>query len=55
MTPAVHDHDATDTFDPTCQRCRDGWQAAFDQAQCAYLEAEFAVGKTGPTEGDRMT
>jgi hypothetical protein len=55
MSAATHDHDATDWFDPTCQRCRNEWQAAFDQAQCDYLEAEFAVGQTPPIEGDDVT
>jgi hypothetical protein len=50
-----HDHEATDTFDPTCLRCREGWQAAYDQAQCDYLEAQFVVGQTPPSDGDRMT
>ncbi|WP_371634469.1 hypothetical protein OG693_39150 (plasmid) [Streptomyces sp. NBC_01259] len=55
MSAAPHDHDGTDTFDPTCQRCRDGWQAAYDQAQCDYRETEFSTGQTSPGKGDQVT
>jgi protein-disulfide isomerase len=55
MSAAPHDHDATVDFDPTCPRCREGWQAAYDQAQCDYLEAQFVVGQTPPSDGDQMT
>ncbi|MFE1111308.1 hypothetical protein ACFW5U_36250 [Streptomyces rochei] len=40
----AHDHESTDDFDATCRPCRDGWDAAFAAAQCAYRESEFAPG-----------
>ena len=55
MSAAPHDHDATVDFDPTCPRCREGWRAAYDQAQCDYLEPQFVVGQAPPSDGDQMT